>query len=143
MSECSFRWAGDEFEEALPVVTLWGRRWTRPELLAGVGRLEQVAGMRLVEGGDGAERGVRILRCTKGAGFGFEILVDRGFDIGGAWINGQPLAWLSGNAAEIASWGIDVIVSGSAMFGRVDPAGNLDLRSAQLRTPEEVSDGQR
>jgi Domain of unknown function (DUF4432) len=95
MSECSFRWAGDEFEEALPVVTLWGRRWTRPELLARVGRLEQVAGMRLVEGGDGAERGVRILRCTTGAGFDFEILVDRGFDIGGAWIGGRPLAWLS------------------------------------------------
>jgi len=32
------------------VVTLWGRRWTRPELLARVGRLEQVAGIRLVEG---------------------------------------------------------------------------------------------
>jgi ribulose-phosphate 3-epimerase len=48
-----------------------------------------------------------------------------------------------GNAAEIASWGIDVIVSGSAIFGRVDPAGNLDLLSAQLRTPEEVSDGHR
>jgi len=47
------------------------------------------------------------------------------------------------NAAEIASWGIDVIVSGSAIFDRVDPAGNLDLLSAQLRTPEEVSDGQR
>ena len=39
------------------MVTLWGRRWTRPELLARVGRLEQVAGIRLVEGGDGAERG--------------------------------------------------------------------------------------
>ncbi len=77
------------------MVTLWGRRWTRPELLARVGRLEQVAGMRLVEGGDGAERGVRILRCTTGAGFDFEILVDRGFDIGGAWIGGRPLAWLS------------------------------------------------
>ena len=48
-----------------------------------------------------------------------------------------------GNAAEIASWGIDVIVSGSAIFDRVDPAGNLELLSAQLRTPEEVSDGQR
>ena len=48
-----------------------------------------------------------------------------------------------GNAAEIASWGIDVIVSGSAIFDRIDPAGNLDLLSAQLRTPEEVSDGQR
>jgi hypothetical protein len=77
------------------VVTLWGRRWTRPELLARVGRLEQVAGMRLVEGGDGAERGVRILRCTTGAGFDFEILVDRGFDIGRAWIGGRPLAWCS------------------------------------------------
>ena len=51
MSECSNR------EEALSVVTLWGRRWARQELLARVGRLEQVAGIRLVEGGDGAERG--------------------------------------------------------------------------------------
>jgi ribulose-phosphate 3-epimerase len=47
------------------------------------------------------------------------------------------------NAAEIASWGIDVIVSGSAIFDRVDPARNLDLLTRQLRTPEEVSDGQR
>jgi ribulose-phosphate 3-epimerase len=48
-----------------------------------------------------------------------------------------------GNAAEIASWGIDVIVSGSAIFDRIDPAGNLDRLSRQLRTTEEVSDGQR
>lgn len=47
------------------------------------------------------------------------------------------------NAAEIAGWGIDVIVSGSAIFDRVDPAGNLDLLSRQLRTTEEVPDGQR
>ena len=64
------------------MVTLWGRRWTRPGLLARVGRLEQVAGMRLVE----AETG------PNGAGW---------------------------------------------------PAGTRDLLSAQLRTPEEVSDGQR
>ena len=74
---------------------LWGRRWTREELLARVGRLEQVAGIRLVEGGDGAERGVRMLRCATGAGFDFEILVDRGFDIAGAWVGGRPLAWSS------------------------------------------------
>jgi ribulose-phosphate 3-epimerase len=48
-----------------------------------------------------------------------------------------------GNAAEVASWGIDVIVSGSAIFDRIDPAGNLDRLSRQLRTTEEVSDGQR
>jgi len=77
------------------VAILWGRRWTRAELLARVGRLEQVAGIRLVEGGDGAERGVRLLRCWSGAGFEFEILVDRGFDIGGAWLRGRPLAWSS------------------------------------------------
>jgi len=95
------------------VVTLWGRRWTRPELLARVGRLEQVAG--------------------------FEILVDRGFDIGGAWIGGVTI----GNAAEIAGWGIDVIVSGSAIFDRVDPAGNLDLLTRQLRRTMEVPDDKR
>jgi hypothetical protein len=77
------------------VVTLWGRQWRRDELLARVGRLEQVAGVRLVEGGDGAERGVRLLRCSAGAGFEFEILVDRGFDVGGAWLGGRPLAWAS------------------------------------------------
>jgi hypothetical protein len=77
------------------VVTLWGRQWSRAELLARVGRLEQVAGVRLIEGGDGAERGVRLLRVTSGAGFEFEILVDRGFDVGGAWLGGRPLAWAS------------------------------------------------
>jgi hypothetical protein len=77
------------------VAVLWGRRWTREELLARVGRLEQVAGIRLVEGGDGAERGVRMLRCSAGSGFDFEILVDRGFDVAGAWIGGRPLAWSS------------------------------------------------
>jgi hypothetical protein len=60
------------------VVTLWGRQWTREELLARVGRLEQVAGIWLVEGGDDAERGVRMLRCRPGAGFELEILVDCG-----------------------------------------------------------------
>ena len=46
------------------------------------------------------------------------------------------------NAAEVASWGIDVIVSGSAIFDRVDPAGNLDLLTRELVTLE-VPDGKR
>jgi hypothetical protein len=65
------------------VVTLWERQWSREELLARVGRREQVAGIRLVGGRDGAERGVRMLRGWSGAGVEFEILVDRGFEIGG------------------------------------------------------------
>jgi ribulose-phosphate 3-epimerase len=46
------------------------------------------------------------------------------------------------NAAEVASWGIDVIVSGSAIFDRVDPARNLDLLARELVTLE-VPDGKR
>jgi ribulose-phosphate 3-epimerase len=59
------------------------------------------------------------------------------------------------NAAEIKAWGPDVIVSGSAIFDRRDPAGNLERLLGQLngttssrgepspRTPaaKEASDG--
>jgi ribulose-phosphate 3-epimerase len=55
----------------------------------------------------------------------------------------------AGNAAEIASWGADVIVSGSAIFDRVDPPGNLRRLSQALCSPaaaaagptQEVADG--
>jgi hypothetical protein len=72
------------------VVDLWGRRWTRDELLAPVGRLEQLAGVQLV--GDGAERGVRLPLFRTGAGFDLKVLVDRGSDIGRARADGRPLA---------------------------------------------------
>jgi hypothetical protein len=77
------------------MVSLWGRSWRRQELLARVGRLEQIAGVQLVEGADGPERGVRVLRVSSGAGFELEVLVDRGFDIGRAGYRGMPLAWWS------------------------------------------------
>jgi hypothetical protein len=50
------------------MVSLWDRPWTRRELLARVGRLDQVAGVQLVEAGDGAERGVRLLRRNARSG---------------------------------------------------------------------------
>ena len=37
------------------MVELWGRHWTRPEVLARVGRLDQLAGVQLTEAAD--ERG--------------------------------------------------------------------------------------
>jgi len=40
-----------------------------------------------------------------------------------------------GNAAEIAGWGPDVIVSGSAIFDRRSPARNLDLLTQALQHP--------
>jgi hypothetical protein len=74
------------------MVSLRGRPRTRREPLARVGRLDQVAGVQLVEAGDGAERDVRLLRSTTGSGFGFEVLADRGFDIGRALLGGTDEA---------------------------------------------------
>lgn len=74
---------------------LWGETFSRAELLRRVGRSEQVAGVRLVTLADGAERGVRVLEFRTGAGFNFDVLVDRAFDLGHAEVKGQPLAWTS------------------------------------------------
>jgi hypothetical protein len=89
------RAAAEKMPREHVVVKLWGTEWSRPELLARLGRLEQVAGVQLLECADGAERGVRILQFRSGSGFDFEVLVDRGFDIGAASNAGRPLAWRS------------------------------------------------
>ncbi len=75
---------------------LWGSAYRREELLRRVGRLDQVAGVRLVTLADGAERGVRALEFRTGSGFSFDVIADRAFDIGRCELNGRPLSWLSG-----------------------------------------------
>ena len=82
---------------------LWGRRHTRGELLARVGRLEQAAGVRLVTLGDGTARGVRVLEFRTGTGFEFDVLVDRAFDVGRCEIGGRSLAWIA-NPGVVAPW---------------------------------------
>ena len=78
------------------MVDLWGNRYGRTDLLRRIGRLEQVAGVRLVTLGDGVERGVRVLEFRTGTGFAFDVVVDRAFDIGRCEIGGRSLGWLSG-----------------------------------------------
>lgn len=73
------------------------------ELLRRVGRLEQVAGVRLVTLGDGTERGMRVLEFRSGSGLCFEVLVDRCMDIGRADLAGRSLAWLS-PAGAVGPW---------------------------------------
>jgi hypothetical protein len=74
---------------------LFGRDWTRQALLARVGDLSQVAGVRLAELSDGRERGVRVAEFRTGAGLDFTVLLDRGMDIGPAHYLGGALAWCS------------------------------------------------
>lgn len=74
---------------------LYGEVVTRRELARRVGRLEQVAGVRLVTLGDGIERGVRVLEFRTGAGLEFDVIVDRAMDVGRCELRGVPLAWLA------------------------------------------------
>ncbi|CAN5560722.1 aldose 1-epimerase family protein [soil metagenome] len=74
---------------------IWGRDISRAELMRRVGRLEQVAGVRLVTLGDGVERSVRVLEFRTGTGFEFDVVVDRAFDIGRCEINGLAIGWQS------------------------------------------------
>jgi hypothetical protein len=82
---------------------LFGTHHSRAELLRRIGRLEQVAGVRLVTLGDGQGRGVRVLEFRTGAGFAFDVVVDRGFDVGRCELGGRPLSWLSA-AGVVAPW---------------------------------------
>lgn len=69
----------------------------RTALLRRVGRLEQLAGVRLVTIADGIGRGVRVLEFRTGSGLSFDVLVDRAFDIGRCDYGGRSLTWLSCN----------------------------------------------
>jgi hypothetical protein len=82
-------------EGSARMVRLWETSFTRQELNARVGRLEQLGGVELVDAADGPGRGVRLLQFATGGGFDFEVLVDRGFDVGRASYRGIPLAWWS------------------------------------------------
>lgn len=74
---------------------LYGRHWSRKDLLGYVGDIGQLARVRLSEQSDGPARGVRIADMTTGSGFHFTVLIDRGMDIGAASLNGQSLVWHS------------------------------------------------
>ena len=60
---------------------LWGRRISRDEFTAHLGSLEQVAEARVATIESGPERGSRVIQ-VRTPGLSYEILVDRGFDIG-------------------------------------------------------------
>lgn len=74
---------------------LFGNSLTQRELRRRVGRLDQVAGIEPFVFDDGPARGVRALRFRTGSGLSFDVLPDRGLDLGLAEHGGAPLAWLS------------------------------------------------
>lgn len=83
------------------MATLFGKSWTRAELLRHTGDIRQIADVRLCELSDGPGRGVRLAKFKTGSGFDFTVLLDRGLDIHDASYKGKALAWQS--AGEITS----------------------------------------
>jgi hypothetical protein len=81
------------------VACLFGRDWSRAELLAHVGDIGQVAGVRLVSLVEGAENGLRAAELRTGDGLTATVYLDRGMDIGPTEYRGAPLAWVSPTGA--------------------------------------------
>jgi hypothetical protein len=77
------------------MVKLYGRHYTRRDLSAHAGMLQQFAGVTLSTRDNGQERGVRVLEFRTGSGLRFTVMVDRGLDIGECDHNGRAIGWVS------------------------------------------------
>ena len=75
--------------------TLFGRHWTRADLLERVGDISQLGGARLVHLAEGPETGVAVAELRTGSGLNFSVLPGRGMDLGLADYRGLSLCWRS------------------------------------------------
>jgi hypothetical protein len=75
------------------MATLFGKPYTKEELLRHVGDVSQVGGVQIKTLDDGPARGVRTAEFTTGSGLSFTVHIDRGMDVGPAEWGGRPLAW--------------------------------------------------
>ncbi len=76
---------------------LYQRRWTRRELEARVGRIEQLGGVRRMRLDEGPERGVEQIQVRTGTGLAYYISPERGLDISLAEFGGAPISWQAPN----------------------------------------------
>jgi len=74
---------------------LFGREWTRQELLDHVGDIQQVAGVRHLKLSEGRGAGLEIAEFRTGTGLNFDVCLSRALDISRAEYRGQALAWRS------------------------------------------------
>ena len=76
---------------------LYGRKWTRRELEARVGRIEQIGGVRRFQWAEGFEAGSEQIQVRTGAGLTYYVSPSRAMDISLAEFGGVPLTWQSAN----------------------------------------------
>lgn len=76
---------------------LYGKQWTRTELEARVGRLEQIGGLRRMMLAEGREEGVQQIEVRTGAGLTYYVSTMRGMDISRTEFESVPISWQSPN----------------------------------------------
>jgi hypothetical protein len=76
---------------------LYGKIWSRRELEARVGRIEQIAGIKRFIATEGNEAGVEQIQVRTGAGLSYYITPSKGLDISLAEFHGVPISWQSPN----------------------------------------------
>ncbi|MBM7566097.1 aldose 1-epimerase family protein [Paenibacillus sacheonensis] len=76
---------------------LHGRQFTRREIEARVGRIEQLGGIRRMQHAEGNEAGASVIAVRTGAGLAYEVTPDKGLDISLASFAGSSLTWQSAN----------------------------------------------
>ncbi|HEX2998987.1 MAG TPA: aldose 1-epimerase family protein [Armatimonadota bacterium] len=74
---------------------IFGKDYTKEELRARVGRMDQLCGVRAGMLTDGRAAGVRVADFWNGSGLEFSVLLDRGMDISAARWKGRSLCWRS------------------------------------------------
>ena len=74
---------------------LFGREWTRAELMRHVGDVDQLGGARRIVLAEGNEAGTEAVLFRTGTGFTFTALAGRGLDISSAEYCGRSLCWRS------------------------------------------------
>ena len=74
-----------------------GRSYTKRDIEARVGRIEQVGGIRRFTWGEGQEAGTEMIEVRTGAGLRYLVSPSRALDISLAEFGGSPLTWQSGN----------------------------------------------
>jgi hypothetical protein len=77
------------------MVTLFNQEWSKAELLRRVGHMDQLAGIRPLEAGEGQARGCRMLEVWTGTGLRFLVNADRALDISSCDFKGVALSWHS------------------------------------------------
>ena len=76
---------------------VYGLDWTRRELEARVGRIEQIGGIRRFQLSEGPEAGLEQILVRTGAGLTYAVSPSRGMDISLAEFGGVPISWQSAN----------------------------------------------